>query len=477
MRGFKNTRQFKRTKQVNESIALIAAGSLLSCCFGMLFGGGLMGGVKNLFKWGDDDDDNDNDNNNDSSSNSNSGEKEDNKKEDPNKDFMGLLDMAKKRNEEEKDKTIKKENDQYTKLLLACSFDKDGNEIPFDERVEKMKDALPEGTDFDEFKKKMQEKYDSVKDNEDFKKQLQDEAAKYKAGNYDDVLKAAKEDAKKTWSEIAKEKEEQKKIDDELNEIEKAIKDDSATDEQKKRLEELSKKKQDSTFGTIVPPTTPAGKTVPTIDDDEDVKEATAELEKAKAELANSENRSKEIEEKLKNIDANSEEFKKLTGEKEDLTKKIEEQKKSVEAAQDKVTKARKAAEEKLKKQTTTTTPPEPAGGGEEDNDVDEDDLGDEKLTDEEKESIEKEGAKGAPKPKEPKKVIKRKKERGDGFTYCYKDDREHTLAPGSDEYKSAIRACVLYNKKIAIWKKNNPSEAFISFYKPICEWFKKNCF
>ena len=35
--------------------------------------------------------------------------KEDNKKEDPNKDFMGLLDMAKKRNEEEKDKTIKKE--------------------------------------------------------------------------------------------------------------------------------------------------------------------------------------------------------------------------------------------------------------------------------------------------------------------------------------------------------------------------------
>ena len=27
MRGFKNARQFKRTKQVNESIALIAAGS------------------------------------------------------------------------------------------------------------------------------------------------------------------------------------------------------------------------------------------------------------------------------------------------------------------------------------------------------------------------------------------------------------------------------------------------------------------
>lgn len=165
-----------------------------------------MGGIKNIFKWGDDNDDD-----NDSSLNSNSEEKEDNKKGNPNKDFMGLLDMAKKRNEEEKDKTTKKENDQYTKLLIACSFDKDGNEIPFDERVEKMKDALPEGTDFDEFKKKMQEKYDSVKDNEDFKKQLQDEAAKYKAGNYGDVLKAAKEDAKKTWSEIAKEKEEQKK--------------------------------------------------------------------------------------------------------------------------------------------------------------------------------------------------------------------------------------------------------------------------
>lgn len=103
MRGFKNARQFKRTKQVNESIALIAAGSLLSCCFGMLFGGGLMGGIKNIFKWGDDDDDD-----NDSSLNSNSEEKEDNKKGNPNKDFMGLLDMAKKRNEEEKDKTTKK---------------------------------------------------------------------------------------------------------------------------------------------------------------------------------------------------------------------------------------------------------------------------------------------------------------------------------------------------------------------------------
>ena len=196
MRGFKNSRQFKRNnKPVNESLALLAAGSLISCMFGAVFGGGFFG-FGNLFNWGgkDNDSNDSNDNNaNNGDSNDNDEKKDAPTNEENSKNFLGMLDMAKKNNQEEKDKTAQKENDQYLKLLVACSFDEKGEEIPFDQRAEKMKDALPEGTDFEEFKSKMQEKYNAVKDDENFKKQLQEQAANYKVGNYEELLKEIKQ--------------------------------------------------------------------------------------------------------------------------------------------------------------------------------------------------------------------------------------------------------------------------------------------
>ena len=105
-------------------------------------------------------------------------------------------------------------------------------------------------------------------------------------------------------------------------------------------------------------------------------------------------------------------------------------------------------------------------------------DLGkDAKLTPDEEKEVQAAGAKGAPQPHEPRMVVKRKLEHGDGVTYCYKDDRKQTLHPGSDQYKAAIKAIIKYRKALALWKKNNPKEAFDAFYKPICEWFKEKLF
>ena len=56
--------------------------------------------------------------------------------------FNSLLMLAKQSNEKEKNENEKKKNDSMLKLLIACSFDKDGNEIPVEERIDKMKDSM-----------------------------------------------------------------------------------------------------------------------------------------------------------------------------------------------------------------------------------------------------------------------------------------------------------------------------------------------
>ena len=102
-------------------------------------------------------------------------EKEEKSKADADKQnneaFNSLLMMAKKSNQKEKDDNTKKKNDAMLKLLTACSFDKDGNEIPVEERINKMKDTMsPE--QFEAFKKDMTETYEKNKDNPDFKDAL-----------------------------------------------------------------------------------------------------------------------------------------------------------------------------------------------------------------------------------------------------------------------------------------------------------------
>ena len=86
--------------------------------------------------------------------------------------MSGLMLLAKKANDEEKDKTKKAENDAMLDILSACSYDKDGNEIPMTDRLEKMKDIVGEDK-WDAFKADMEKKYEENKDNEEFKKALE----------------------------------------------------------------------------------------------------------------------------------------------------------------------------------------------------------------------------------------------------------------------------------------------------------------
>ena len=79
--------------------------------------------------------------------------------------------IARKSNQKEKDENTQKKNDAMIKLLTACSFDKDGNEIPLEQRLEKMKDTMsPE--QFESFKKEMTETYEKNKDNTNNKHSL-----------------------------------------------------------------------------------------------------------------------------------------------------------------------------------------------------------------------------------------------------------------------------------------------------------------
>jgi hypothetical protein len=76
----------------------------------------------------------------------------------------GLMLLASKANEQDKDETRKKKTGALLDLLAASSYDADGNEIPVEERMEKLKDMVGEDN-WETFKKDMEETY---KDNKDY---------------------------------------------------------------------------------------------------------------------------------------------------------------------------------------------------------------------------------------------------------------------------------------------------------------------
>lgn len=97
------------------------------------------------------------------------------------------------------------------KLLTACSFDKDGNEIPLDERINKMKDNMSD-EQFEAFKKDMTETYEKNKDNQDFKDALVKAKNNIKPEEYDKMIEEAKKEAKTTLEELEKEKKRYRRI-------------------------------------------------------------------------------------------------------------------------------------------------------------------------------------------------------------------------------------------------------------------------
>lgn len=158
--------------------------------------------------------------------------------------FNSLLMMARKSNENNKNANEKKKNESMIKLLTACSFDKDGNEIPLEDRIDKMKDSMsPE--QFKAFKKDMTDTYEKNKDNQDFKDALKKAKDNIKPEEYDKMIEEAKKEAKTTLDQLDKEKEEIEKHEEEIKKLEDEINGGDEKDKEirelKKQLEELKK--------------------------------------------------------------------------------------------------------------------------------------------------------------------------------------------------------------------------------------------
>ena len=152
-----------------------------------------------------------------------------------NEAFNSLLLLSRKANQKEKDANIKKKNDALIKLLTACSFDKDGNEIPLEERIDKMKDTMsPE--QFEAFKKDITETYEKSKDDDKFKDAIKKAKENIKPEQYNELLESAKKEAKETLEVLAKEKEEIDAYEKQLNDLDEQI---NGGDEKDKEIKKL----------------------------------------------------------------------------------------------------------------------------------------------------------------------------------------------------------------------------------------------
>lgn len=161
-----------------------------------------------------------------------------------NKIFNDLLILSRKANQKEKDENAKKKNDAMIKLLTACSFDKDGNELPIDERIGKMKDNMSDDQ-FEAFKKDMLDTYEKCKDDVKFKDALNKEREKITPETYEKAMEDAKKEAKATLEQLEKEREEIEEHEAKLKEIEEQLKN-ADGDEKKELTAQLEKEKQNA---------------------------------------------------------------------------------------------------------------------------------------------------------------------------------------------------------------------------------------
>jgi colicin import membrane protein len=167
------------------------------------------------------------------------------KAEEDNKIFNDLLLLSRKTNAKEKDENSKKKNDAMIKLLTACSFDKDGNELPIDERIEKMKDNMSD-EQFKAFKKDMLDTYEKCKDDDKFKDALNKEREKITPETYEKAMEESKKEAKTTLEQLAKEKQEIEEHEKKLDELKKQIESESNDDKKKELTAQLEKVKQNA---------------------------------------------------------------------------------------------------------------------------------------------------------------------------------------------------------------------------------------
>lgn len=152
--------------------------------------------------------------------------------------LLASLALARESNSKEKDEVLKKKNEAMIDLLTACSFDKDGNEIPLDQRMDKMKDMMsPE--QFESFKKEMTETYEKVKDDQNFLDALAKAKENIKPEDYDKMVEDAKSKAKTTLEKVEKEKKAYEDYEKKLSDLTEQAK--KADEEKKKELEQQKK--------------------------------------------------------------------------------------------------------------------------------------------------------------------------------------------------------------------------------------------
>ena len=187
------------------------------------------------------------------------------KEETPNitESLLALATLANK-NEEDPDK--KAANESLIDIVTASCYDDDGNPVKPEDREKRMKDIVGEDG-WEDFKKDLEEKQKSVSE-DDFKEALEKANKDLTPEEAQKMIDDQKERAKTANAKIKKDKEELKKIDDEIAELQKKIDDssedsvmkDTANDdieEIRKKVKELQDKRDEtinkSTVGTASP--------------------------------------------------------------------------------------------------------------------------------------------------------------------------------------------------------------------------------
>lgn len=177
-----------------------------------------------------------------------------------NNTMNGLLMLAEKANKNNKDENEKKKNEALINLLAAASYDKDGNEIPMEDRLSKLKDMVGEDG-WEAFEKDINDTYEKNKDSKEFEKALEDAKNSIKASDVESFVNSAKEKAKTTLDEIEKER---KKIEDSENnikELQKRIdsgKKEDDIEDLKKQLKDLKQERDELVKNSIVGQASPA---------------------------------------------------------------------------------------------------------------------------------------------------------------------------------------------------------------------------
>ena len=176
------------------------------------------------------------------------------KKEDT---FNELVAVASKTNKEEKDKTVQAKNDALIKMVTACSYDKDGKEIPLEDRINKMKDVIPEDQ-FEQFKKDVNDEYEKTCKDPKFKKALAEVHSNIDPKEMNQIIEDNKSGAADTQKQLEEDKKKQEEYDKKVEELKNKLKDADGDDKEKltKELNDLEKNPPKTLINTITPPAT-----------------------------------------------------------------------------------------------------------------------------------------------------------------------------------------------------------------------------